>query len=334
LAGTWQQTEQQTIPSPGSDGDYFGVSVDVSQNHFIVGASEDGVSGAAYIYPLGSGVDPAPSIAVSPAALDFGDVETDASVLDSVEVQNTGTAALTVSTVSVTGADAASFDTPAWTPVSIDPGASVFVHASFNPLSDGGKAALLQLTHNAEGGVTDILLSGTGVTPAPPAESEFKLTASDVGPGDLYGRVVAIDGNYAAVGAPYKDFSSHSGSVYIYKRSDFNDTWIQTYQLNPTDGHHFGWSLSLDGPYLIVGASYAGDAAFIFKRESQSETWSQQVKLTAPEIGQGYFGTSVDIDDPYAIVGASHDDENGPYSGSAYIYMRDGETWLEHTIVY
>ena len=146
--------------------------------------------------------------------------------------------------------------------------------------------------------------------------------------------MVAIDGNYAAVGAPYKDFSSHSGSVYIYKRSDFNDTWIQTYQLNPTDGHHFGWSLSLDGPYLIVGASYAGDAAFIFKRESQSETWSQQVKLTAPEIGQGYFGTSVDIDDPYAIVGASHDDENGPYSGSAYIYMRDGETWLEQTKVY
>ena len=336
LGGTWQQTDQQKIASPGSDSDYFGVSVDVSQNDFIVGASKDGVSGAAYIYPLGAGVDPGPSIALSPAALDFGDVETGDTAADSVEVQNTGTAALTVSAVAVTGADVASFATPAWTPVSIDPGGSVFVHASFSPVSAGAKAASLQLTHNAEGGVTNIPLSGSGITPTPPVPVvvEFKLSAPDVGPGDFYGRVVAIDGNYAAVGAPYKDFSSHSGSVFIYKRSDINDTWIQTYQLNPADGHHFGWSLSLDGPYLIVGASYAGDAAFIFKRESETETWSQQVKLTAPEIGQGYFGTSVDIDDPYAIVGASHDDENGPYSGSAYIYVRDGETWSMQTKVY
>jgi len=113
LGGTWQQTDQQKIASPGSDGDYFGVSVDVSQNDFIVGASKDGVSGAAYIYPLGAGVDPGPSIALSPAALDFGDVETGDTAADSVEVQNTGTAALTVSAVAVTGADVASFATPA-----------------------------------------------------------------------------------------------------------------------------------------------------------------------------------------------------------------------------
>ena len=37
-------------------------------------------------------------------------------------------------------------------------------------------------------------------------ETAFKITASDAAEGDLLGSSVAIDGNFAVVGAPHKDF--------------------------------------------------------------------------------------------------------------------------------
>jgi hypothetical protein len=66
LSGTWTQTDKQKINAPGSD-DYFGGAVAVSQSHSIVeAATEDhegmSESGASYIYAIGTGVGPAPSI--------------------------------------------------------------------------------------------------------------------------------------------------------------------------------------------------------------------------------------------------------------------------------
>ena len=48
------------------------------------------------------------------------------------------------------------------------------------------------------------------------AQTEFKLTASDALAGDLFGRRVSMDGDYAIVGAFYDDDGgSNSGSAYI-----------------------------------------------------------------------------------------------------------------------
>ncbi|MDP6052656.1 MAG: FG-GAP repeat protein, partial [Candidatus Latescibacteria bacterium] len=167
------------------------------------------------------------------------------------------------------------------------------------------------------------------------------LVPADGTPGDFFGWSVAVDGAYAVIGAQNDDENGQvSGSAYIYK---FNGTqWVKQIKLTPDDVGEFdyyGSSVSISGPYAIVGAiQHTGPfvngpgAVYVYKRVG--DTWSPHATLTAPEIGQGYFGTSVDIDDPYAIVGASHDDENGPYSGSAYIYVRDGETWSMQTKVY
>jgi len=55
-----------------------------------------------------------------------------------------------------------------------------------------------------------------------------------------------------------------------------------------------------------------------------------EVKITASDgAGGGYFGISVAISGDYAIVGAYQDDAAGLYSGSAYIFKRDGTTWNE-----
>ena len=41
------------------------------------------------------------------------------------------------------------------------------------------------------------------------------------------------------------------------------------------------------------------------------------------------FGYSVSIDGDTAVIGAYGDDDNGSYSGSAYVYVRSNGVWSE-----
>ena len=107
--------------------------------------------------------------------------------------------------------------------------------------------------------------------------------------------------------------------------------WLEQDKLIASDGEtydEFGNSVSIDGDYAIVG-SWKDDidkgSAYIFKREGTS--WIQKQKLSASDGEENdEFGVSVSIDGDYAIVGASDDDG---YTGSAYVFKREGETWIE-----
>jgi len=58
--------------------------------------------------------------------------------------------------------------------------------------------------------------------------------------------------------------------------------------------------------------------------------WVELDKLTASDgAKEDFFGGSVSIDGDFAIVGAPYDDDNGLYSGSSYIFIRIGSTWVE-----
>ena len=55
-----------------------------------------------------------------------------------------------------------------------------------------------------------------------------------------------------------------------------------------------------------------------------------EVKITASDGAErDSFGRSVVISGDYAVVGAYLDDGAGQYSGSAYIFKRDGTAWIE-----
>ena len=59
-------------------------------------------------------------------------------------------------------------------------------------------------------------------------------------------------------------------------------------------------------------------------------SYAAEVKLTAMDAAASdLFGQSVSISGDYAIVGAFGDDDAGHLSGSAYIFIRSGETWSE-----
>ena len=169
-----------------------------------------------------------------------------------------------------------------------------------------------------------------------------KLKADDGSNEDYFGNSVSISGDYAIVGASHNDHYSNDyysddnfGSAYIYKGDGNN--WQQVAKLTADDGawdDYFGKSVSISGDHAIVGAygdddngNYSG-SAYIFKRSGN--TWQQDVKLL-PDDGASYdqFGTSVSISGDYAIVGAIGDDDNGNYSGSAYVFKRDGDTWRQ-----
>ena len=96
----------------------------------------------------------------------------------------------------------------------------------------------------------------------------------------------------------------------------------------------FGISVSISGDYAIVGATgdddggFLSGSAYVFVRDGQS--WREQAKLTSGDAAvQDRFGISVSISGDYAIVGANGDDDGGDASGSAYIFVRDGENWTE-----
>ena len=95
----------------------------------------------------------------------------------------------------------------------------------------------------------------------------------------------------------------------------------------------FGCSVAISGDYAVVGASGDDDvagidsgSAYIFKRDGT--TWTEQAKITASDgAAYEYFGLSVAISGDYAVVGVPDDYDCD--SGSAYIFKRDGTTWIE-----
>ncbi len=112
------------------------------------------------------------------------------------------------------------------------------------------------------------------------------------------------------------------------------DTW--TRQVKLTAGDRFGRSVAISGDYAIVGAPDDDDkgadsgSAYIFVRHG--ETWTRQARLTASDGLEGdRFGGSVAISGNYALVGASegHEAYRWDDRGSAYIFVRDGDTWTQ-----
>jgi hypothetical protein len=162
------------------------------------------------------------------------------------------------------------------------------------------------------------------------------LTASDGAAGDEFGYSVAISNDYAIVGAPYDDNNgTSSGSVYILKQDGV--PWAETQMLTASDSaasDHFGNSVAISDDYAIVGApdddnnGTNSGCMYILKRNGL--LWAETQMLTASDNAAGdEFGYSVSISGEYAVVGAPNDDNNGSYSGSVYIYKREGFLWNE-----
>ena len=163
-----------------------------------------------------------------------------------------------------------------------------------------------------------------------------KLVASDSENTDLFGWSVSLAGDTALIGA-YGDHDNgaDSGSAYVFTRT--GSTWTQQQKLLASDGmagDKFGYDVSLYENTALLGAPGDNDngnlsgSAYVFLRTGT--TWTQQAKLLASDGSRvDRFGTSVSLVNNTAIIGAPADDDNGSFTGSAYVFTRTGTIWTQ-----
>ena len=176
-----------------------------------------------------------------------------------------------------------------------------------------------------------------------------KLVAFDRHAEALFGYSVSISGSYAIVGAIYEPYNAlnrdsvfRAGAAYIFERT--GTSWTQVAKVVAPDraeDDDFGVSVGISGEYAIVG-TYRQDlnaggtnsvpdagAAYIYVRTGTGWGLQQKVTAAAREIGAG-FGFAVAISGNRAIVGAMDEDPGGLMdAGAAYVFRRDGSTWVQ-----
>jgi hypothetical protein len=157
-----------------------------------------------------------------------------------------------------------------------------------------------------------------------------RLIPSDPGVENHYGHALAMRGDTLVVG------TWGCNKVYIFKRTGTTWTELQKLHKPPPEGGNFGVSVALSDTTLVVGSessdlagySRAG-AAFVF--EERDGSWEQTQELTAsdPEADDR-FGSSVAVFDDTIVVGAARDDHGSSVdSGSAYVFERSEDRWVE-----
>jgi len=171
---------------------------------------------------------------------------------------------------------------------------------------------------------------------------EEKLLASNSAAHDLFGGSVSVSGGTALVGAARDDNNgSDAGSACIFRYDSGTQAWTEEEKLLASDGaaeDRFGQSVSISGDVAVIGApedddnGYNAGSAYIFRYDSGTQAWTEEEKLLASDGAvNDLFGLEVSVSGGTALVGARYDDDNGSFSGSAYVFRYDMGTqaWIE-----
>jgi hypothetical protein len=180
-----------------------------------------------------------------------------------------------------------------------------------------------------------------------------KVVAPDRAAMDYFGYSVAMDGNYAVVGAGNSGLDltganplTDAGAAYVYRNNA--GTWIYVQKIVAADragGANFGLSVAISSDLLIVGAisenrdatgsnlMISAGAAYIFN--NVGGIWSQTQKIVAPDrAASDNFGSAVAISGNYALIGAMDEDEDMggantmTDAGSAYMFKNISGLWV------
>jgi hypothetical protein len=178
----------------------------------------------------------------------------------------------------------------------------------------------------------------------------------------------AEGGNATGVNGDESSNSSYgSGAAYVFAR--YGTYWYQEAYLKASNTEQtrcclpadiFGYSVAISGNTILIGASgedsgaadVNGDqndnsisssgAAYVFVRDANTWAWTQQAYLKPSNPGENdRFGWSVAVEGHTAVVGAYFEDssangvngdennDGAPYSGAAYVFVREGTNWSQ-----
>ncbi|MCA8960077.1 MAG: hypothetical protein KDC38_06170 [Planctomycetes bacterium] len=177
---------------------------------------------------------------------------------------------------------------------------------------------------NAEGDATIFEFDGATWLPR-------ILTASDGFVANLFGLEVAIDGDRAAVSAPFDDAQCPgspdclSGAVYCFERQ--GGTWVETQKfIGDLPQRAFGTGLAMRGTQMLVGVTggRTENRGQIDVYEWTGSTWTYDRTIVAPDSDPNDgFGIEIDMDGSTAFVRASGDDDTGLDTGAVYVFDCD-----------
>ena len=111
----------------------------------------------------GTGGSTGAAASLSPSSLNFGNEPVDViSSSQVVTLNNTGNAALSITSIAFTGANATDFTQVDTCGATVAAGGNCTIAILFTPLASGARAASLTITDNASGSPQSVSLSGTG----------------------------------------------------------------------------------------------------------------------------------------------------------------------------
>jgi len=165
--------------------------------------------------------------------------------------------------------------------------------------------------------------------------AQLPSTASDAAANDRFGESVAMDGDWAVIGAPEKNTAR--GAVYLYHRNQGGtNNWGIVSKLtapvgDQADMDRFGSSVSISNDYVIVGAKNDDNgmisnqgAAYIYQRSGGPGTFAFALvtkRLASDGTFFDEYGTSVSISGDYAAVGSPKRDDIGTNSNNGTVYI-------------
>ena len=149
--------------------------------------------------------------------------------------------------------------------------------------------------------------------------------------GARFGDAVALDGSWAAIGAPRSDGSGiASGAVHVFDGR--SGSWQEAQRIEAPDGasgDFFGDSVALSGRWLAIGAWGDDDrgeksgSVWIYHRER--EEWRPVQKIVPRELeSRDRFGCSVELSGDWLLIGSSGWNTN---QGAICTFKLEGAKW-------
>lgn len=154
----------------------------------------------------------------------------------------------------------------------------------------------------------------------------------------LFGRTVALAGDFAAIGAPFEDPPlEDAGAAYVFERSA--GAWSLVSKLlsvSPESGAAFGAARAIADQRVFVGAPRYDDAkehsglgaVEVFR--DLGGAWGLEAEPRPADYALGdYFGFALAARGARLVVGAHGNAEHGFESGAAYVFELAGGAWHE-----
>ena len=150
----------------------------------------------------------------------------------------------------------------------------------------------------------------------------------------FFGGAVAIDGDWAVVGATGDNHcGTNAGSAWVYKRD--GSSWSVVQRLDPSvceEGAFFGSSVALEGTRIAVSAfrTFIGRAVsnHVYVFELEDDAWTQTARLSSPDRdASGPFASAIDLDGDRLLITSAGDASGSGANGKGFLFRESDSEW-------